>query len=234
MKNISTTQQYTFLPLKTFLTLLLCAFVFASCDRFEEEIDELTEEVENREVKMFTAYLNPLNNSGVTGKATIKYSHEGKFEVLIHAKNLVSNRPHPQHIHGFEPDGNMANKDAVCPPMSAAGDDGLLTMEDGHPFYGSTLIPFDDHLVPLTVEAFPFANQAGNLSYHQYVATKALVAAFDAAYEGKQTEADLKLMNRVIVIHGAYVKDGVVSRNFSQGAEYVASLPVACGEIMQE
>lgn len=227
-------RKHSLFALKGFLALFICAFALTSCDRFEEDIDELVEEVENREVMMFKAYLNPLNNSGVTGTATIKYSKEGKFEVLIHAKNLVSNRPHPQHIHGFAPDSDMANKDAVCPPMSAAGDDGLLTLPEGLPFYGPILVPFDDHLVPLTVDAFPFANRAGTLSYHSMTGTKELVAAFNAMYEGTQTEADLKLMNRVVVLHGAYVKDGKVSRFYSDGAEYIVTLPVACGEIVKE
>lgn len=234
MKKILTQKQHSFLSSKILLALFFSTFVLASCDRFEEDIDDLVDEVENREIMMFEAHLNELNNSGVTGTAHIKYSKSGKFEVMIQARNLVANKVHPQHIHGFAPDGDMKNKDSVCPTMDAAGDDGLLTMEEAEMFYGPHMIPLDDYLVPLSVNNFPYANQGGNLSYHEMVATEELISAFDAAYEGTQTEADLKLINRVIVLHGAYVKDGMVQQRFSNGAEYMPTLPVACGEIMKK
>lgn len=223
------------LGMKGLLALFLCAFVFAGCDRFEEDLDDIVDEVEQREVKMFEAYLTPLNNSGVTGKATIKYTVNGNFEVLINAKGLSPNRVHPQHIHGFAPDSDMPNKKAVCPPASAAGDDGILTLVEGLPFYGGVLVPLDNKLVPLTSDNMPYVGYgAGDLTYYEMEATKALVQAFDNMYDGTQTEADLKLINRVIVLHGAFVKDGMVMQRYSEGAEYDASLPVACGEIMRK
>lgn len=225
--------QSSMLSIKGMLALFLCAFVFASCDRFEDDIDDIVDEVENREIMMFEAHLNELNNSGVTGTAHIKYSKSGNFEVMIDAKNLVANKVHAQHIHGFAPDGDQRNQDAMCPTMDAAGEDGLLTLQEGLPFYGPVLVPLDDYLVPLSSDNFPYANQGGNLSYHEMVATDALVSAFNAVYEGTQTEADLMLISRVIVLHGAYVKDGMVQQRYSEGAEYDASLPVACGEIMK-
>ncbi len=221
--------------LKGILALLLCAFVFAGCDRLEEQLEDIINEAEEQEVKMFEAYLTPLNNSGVTGKATIKYSLNGNFEVMINAKGLSPNRVHPQHIHGFAPDGDMKNKDAVCPPASAAGDDGILSLPEGLPYYGPVLVPLDDNLVPLNAGSFPFVGiGAGDLSYHKMTATKELLQAFDNMYDGTQTEKDLMLINRVIVIHGAFVKDGVVMQRYSEGAEYMPALPVACGEIMKK
>jgi hypothetical protein len=224
------------LTLKGILALFLCAFVFASCDRIDEEVDNIVDDVEKNEMKMFEAHLTPLNNSGVTGKATIKYSMNGKFEVLIHAKGLAANRHHPQHIHGFAPDSDMAHKDATCPPMSAAGDDGLLTLEESEAFTGPILIPLDKEIVPLTAELndFPFVRYDGELTYYEMTATKELMQAFDNMYEGKQTEADLKLTNRVIELHGAFVKDGMVMQRYTDGAEYMPTLPVACGEIMKK
>lgn len=221
--------------MKGILVLILCAFVFAGCDRLEEQLGEIIDEAEEKEVKMFEAYLTPLNNSGVTGKATIKYSMDGNFEVMINAKGLSPNRVHPQHIHGFAPDGDMKNQKAVCPPASAAGDDGILSLPEGLPYYGPVLIPLDDNLVPLNAGIFPFVGiGAGDLSYHEMVATKELLQAFDNMYDGTQTEKDLMLINRVIVIHGAFVKDGVVMQRYSEGAVYMPALPVACGEIMKK
>jgi hypothetical protein len=222
------------LSMKGLAALFLCAFIFTSCDHFDEKMEEIVDEVDEKEMKMFEAYLTPLNNSGVTGKATIKYSHDGKFEVLINAKGLTPNRVHPQHIHGFAPDGDMKMKDAVCPPASAAGEDGILSLPEGLPFYGPVLVPLDDNLVPLEAGNFPHVGYgAGDLTYYEMVATKELVQAFDNMYEGTQTEADLRLMNRVIVLHGAFVKDGQVMQRYSEGAEYWPTLPVACGEIMK-
>lgn len=233
MKNNLTTQTIS-AGMKSLLALFLFAFVFASCDRIDEDLEEIVDEVEEQEVKTFEAYLTPLNNSGVTGKAVIQYSMDGTFAVLIEAEGLAPNRVHPQHIHGFAPDGDMAHQDAVCPPMSAAGEDGLLTLGEGVPFYGPVLIPLDDNLVPLSVGNFPRVGYDRELSYYESTATGLLMQAFDSMYEGTQTEADLKLMNRVIVLHGAFVKDGMVIDHYTEGAEYVATLPVACGEIMQE
>jgi hypothetical protein len=221
--------------IKGLLAMFICAFVFAGCDRIEEDLDDIINDVEKNEVKMFEAYLTPLNNSGVTGKATIKYSHDGKFEVLINAEGLTPNRVHPQHIHGFAPDGDMKMKDAVCPPASAAGEDGILSLPEGLPFYGPVLIPLDDNLVPISSGNFPYVGYgAGTLTYYEMTATKELLQAFDNMYDGTQTEKDLMLMNRVIVLHGAFVKDGMVMQRYSEGAEYMPALPVACGEIMKK
>ena len=52
-----------------------------------------------------------------------------------------------------------------------------------------------------------FVNYSGELTYYEMTVTKELMQAFDNMYEGKQTEKDLMLMNRVVVLHGAFVKD---------------------------
>ena len=235
MKKSLTNNKHLHLSMKGLLALFLCAFVFASCDRFENDIDEIVDDAKEREVKMFEAFLTPLNNSGVTGKAHIKYSMNGKFEVLINAKGLAPNREHPQYIWGFAPDGNMAHKKATCPPASAAGDDNLITLEEGRHYFGDIIISLDDELVPLSYGRFPHTGYgSGEITYYEMVATKELLQALDNMYEGRQTEADLKLMNRVIVLHGGFVKDGKVQQHWSEGVEYMRTLPVACGEIMKK
>lgn len=236
MKKTLTTNNHLLSSMKGLLALFLCAFVFASCDRLDEELDNVIDEVEEHEMKMFEAHLTPLNNSGVTGKATIKYSMNGKFEVLIHAKGLSPNRHHPQYIWGFAPDGSMAHMKATCPPASAAGDDNLIMLDEGKQHFGDIILSLDNKLVPLTYELkdFPFVNYTGELTYYEMTATKELMQAFDNMYEGKQTEKDLMLMNRVIVLHGGFVKDGKVMQRYSDGAEYMPTLPVACGEIMKK
>ncbi len=125
---------------------------------------------------IYTADLEPLNSSGVTGTARFMFAG-GKFKARVHAKGLVPDMVHPQHIH-FLPQ---------CPPPSAAGADGLLTIADGKPFYGEVFIPLDFDIVPITGGSeFPTANPAGVLNYNERAGPEALVAAVDALYPGDQ------------------------------------------------
>ena len=212
-----------------FLALML-AFSFSSCEMMNdlEEMDKDHDHPEN-EAKLFVAELQPLNNSGVTGKATFKYEKGGQFLAEVHAEGLVPDMMHPQHIHGFEDN----EQDAVCPPESAAGDDGLLTLEDGLPFYGPILVPLDQNLVPLEAEEFPHANHAGKVDYRQLTELHSLVTALDERLPGHQAHDNLNLPHRVVVLHGAYVKGGQIVSPGTEGAEYDPTLPVACGEIRE-
>ncbi|WP_347159607.1 hypothetical protein [Pontibacter chitinilyticus] len=230
MKNNSVrSTRHSLLSANTFVAALLCVFFLSGCD-YLGNIDDFGKNKDNDNTKMFVANLKPLNNSGVTGTAMIKYKEDGKFQVIVEAKNLVPNMVHPQHIHGFD----MDNKDATCPPESAAGDDGLLTLADGLPYYGPVLLPLDDKLVPLDADNFPTANAGGNLNYVGMVDTNSLVAAIDAKYEEKQTMADFKAEERVVVLHGAYVKDNKIVPAGTEGATYNATLPVACAEVVKK
>ncbi len=118
--------------------------------------------------------LDPLNESGVDGHAVVIEKGD-TLKVIIRAKGLVPNMLHPQHIHGFVD----TMQDAVCPPMSAAGEDGLLTLVEGLPFYGPVVVP----LTP-----FPMADN-GTIEYVQTFE--------DVAIED--------LENFVIVLHGKFV-----------------------------
>lgn len=220
---------------KGFAAALLGTFFLAGCDQLGE-LDDIIPGgggSKGKQVKMYKVQLNPLNNSGVTGTATVMMSANGDFEVIGDVMGLAPGMVHPQHIHGFVME-NMADQDAVCPPPSAAGDDGLLTLEDGLPFYGPVLIPLDDNLVPLTAQNYPVATSAGTIAYGAKVATHSLVSAFDAAHNGTQTMADLELDKRVIVIHGAFaINNRIVPAGSNPHAKYWASLPVACGELVE-
>ena len=217
--------------MKLFALLMMGTFFFSSCEQFED-VDKVVDEVkEEQKARTFIADLGGLNNSGVTGEVIIQYVKDGNFQVQVKAKNLAPNMVHPQHIHGF---GFMDNpKDAVCPPMSAAGDDGLLTLPEGLPFYGPVLIPLDSELIPLAVDEFPMANSHGQLGYLEFAKLHALLMAIDEATDGSQSLKNLALDKRVIVLHGAYVKDNMVVPAGTEGAEYNAALPVACGELKE-
>jgi hypothetical protein len=218
-----------------FAAFILSAFLF-SCDHMNDVDDVVDDIKEEQKARAFKAELRPLNNSGVTGTATFQYltntKKDGKFESHIMAKNLAPNMVHPQHIHGFG--FEMKNpENAVCPPQSAAGDDGLLTLEDGLPFYGPVLVPLDSKLVPLSVQEFPTANAHGQVNYLEFTALHSLLMAIDESTEGHQTLENLSLNRRTVVLHGAWVKDNMVVPAGTEGAEYIATLPVACGEIRE-
>lgn len=139
--------------------------------------------------QVYQVDLNELNNSGVEGKAILVLKGD-TLKVKIHARGLVPNALHPQHIHGL-----AGSTNATCPPASAAGPDGVLDLADGLPFYGPILLP---------LEAFPMAKN-GTINY-------------DATFT---VDGDLlDLSDEAIVLHGGFV-----------GSEYVATLPVTCGEI---
>ncbi|PTX42199.1 Cu/Zn superoxide dismutase [Christiangramia gaetbulicola] len=164
---------------------------FASCDD-DDDNDDMNE------MMSYTAQLGDLNDSGVSGTATVTKNGD-QLTVTVLAQGLEPNQPHPQHIHGLS-DG----EEATCPPASAdADEDGIITIPEGAPFYGEVLLPLDD---------FPMADADGNISYEK---------TFTLGMNDVLTEAQLAdLDDRVIVLHG-----------LNNDGEYVATIPVACGQL---
>lgn len=212
------------------ITLMLSVFLL-SCDHIDA-VDDVIDKGKENQVRVFEVELHPLNNSGVKGTSSFTYIKGGNFQAEVNARNLAPGMVHPMHIHGFGFESEHP-QDAVCPSMDAAGEDGLLTLEDGLPFYGPVLIPLDDNLVPLEAEDFPMAGSNGRLNYAQRTTVDQLVSAIDEGNEGHQSLHNLMLEKRVVVLHGAYVKDNQVVAAGTEGAEYIATLPVACGEIKE-
>lgn len=161
---------------------------------------------------VYTVDLMPLNDSGVSGTATLTLEQlRGKGQSLtvhIEASGLEPSMLHPQHIHGFK----NAKKNAVCPPEEAqdniaglpeqaSNPDEFISVEEGLPFYGPILLP----LTP-----FP-TTPDGTID-------------FTETYSNSELK-DLQpirttLTNRHIVLHGMTIN-----------GTYVATLPVACGQI---
>lgn len=110
----------------------------------------------------------------------------------------------PNQAHPQHIHGLTSGEEGTCPPASADTDeDGIITIPEGAPFYGEVLLPLAD---------FPMADENGNISYEK---------TFMLGENENPTMVELgDLDNRVIVLHGLNNND-----------EYVATIPVACGEL---
>ena len=157
--------------------------------------------------KTYAANLEMLNQSGVSGMAELRLDGN-MLTVHIMARGLEPNMLHPQHIHGF-----METKaNAKCPtaedrneipmsPMEAAHPDQLISLQEGADDYGP---------VQLSLTPFPTAPD-GTINYTQ-------TFTVDPKMIGP-------LQNRAIVLHGMTVPAQ------GGGTTYLATLPVACGQI---
>jgi len=132
-----------------------------------------------QQTQTFTATLRELNDSGVTGTATITQQGD-QITVAIQATGLEANQVHVQHIHSLEGAG-----DSTCPDASSDADgDGIITLEESAPDYGP---------VQLALEPFPNAPD-GTISFSgtfdapdDDMATNAVVIhgmSVDGTYEG--------------------------------------------------
>lgn len=159
----------------------------------------------------YKAQLGELNGSNVHGLAYLRLDGE-VLETTVLGYNMTPNMVHPQHIHGFEDD----SMNSTCPTHAAdENGDGLVSLTEGAPFYGPVLLPLYE-----PIDEFPVADSKGMVTYNRTFQ----LGETEFTEEGQNPTADalLPLVNRAIVLHGMYV-----------GEEYVATLPVACGEIFQ-
>lgn len=158
-----------------------------------------------------------LNNSGVDAAAQVQVRGD-EVRVQVRVKGASPELPHAMHIHaGTE-----------CPPEEAAGDDGILTVLEGVPFYGGiaqSLTTTGDASgdSALALDRFPVANEDGNFVYNRTFTV------------GDDIPADVveNITDGHIVVHGFDTSgDGTYADSDApllQGNE--ATLPVACGEI---
>jgi hypothetical protein len=208
-------------PIPTTLFAAAMAFTFVSCEQSDIAPDagltaQNTEDAHQKGVnkgsaieRTFTANLMPLNNSGVTGTATVTVD-ENVLTVEVIASGLEPNKVHPQHIHGFMD----KNKNSTCPtPAADTNGDGLIDLVEGLPSYGGVLLEL---YVP--IDAFPEADADGNL----YFKRTFNLGEVEFQEEGEVIAyKDLKpLQNRTIVLHGLTVN-----------GTYVPTMPVACGQL---
>lgn len=178
----------------------------------------------------YTAELSPLNDSGVSGTASLTLDND-LLTVSIDASGLEADQIHPQHIHGrFDDDGNPI--DSVFPTAADDTDgDGFIEVAEGAASYGPIIIPLTSPPGG-AVENFPTATPDGTVSFTQtYDLTSDTTFA-----EGFDSEDLLPLDLREIVIHGLTVADGVGDGTPGEvdGTDgYKDVLPVAAGEIVE-
>ena len=102
-----------------------------------------------------------------TGRTRVKALPNGKVQVKVEATGLAANLPHAMHLHGVDGDGT----DNGCPTAATAGgEDGIVTVLEGAPFYGGILssLTTTGDTTPasaLALDRFAVADEDGRLSY---------------------------------------------------------------------
>lgn len=161
---------------------------------------------------------NPLadGHSSATGTASLDVTGT-QVHVALHLRGLSPNLPHAMHIHGILAAQNE------CPPKTAdTNGDGLISLQEGAPFYGpiDTSFTTSGDTSPasgLALERFPVADANGNLNY-------------DRTFTIPQNVID-SLGSLHIVVHGLDRDGDATGPVFGYDTLFEAVLPVACGAL---
>ncbi len=169
---------------------------------------------------VYTGSFTALNESGVTGSATLTLDGP-MLTVAIEAAGLEAGMTHPQHIHGRFEGGDPV--DSVIPPPAADTDgDGFIELAEGLPFYGPVILP---------LQPFPTADD-GTVSFLQtYDLTETDLLGEDL------TADDLTPLHlREIVLHGMTVAPGLgegTEGEVDGAGGYLPTLPIAAAELVR-
>ena len=137
--------------------------------------------------------LNPLNNSGVTGRSLV-VSQGRRLHVEVKARHLAADLPHAQHIHF----GAQARHE--CPTIADDGNgDFRLTTSEGAPAYGPVRVSLttSGDTSPgsvLAVDRYPTASN-GTVDYSRDTRTSKAVAQ------------GIRRGEAVVVVHGVDYND---------------------------
>ena len=187
----------------------------------------------------YFAKLDPLNGSGVHGRANLKLDTDTyMLKVHLKARGLAPNQLHVQHIHGpIGADGKPAA--AVTPSLAGGSDldgDGIIELAEAIPNYGPILLNLQNPTKP-GFDGFPTApNGKINFKYTYDLSNSPAFGDNVLTDDPDDTfsAADLLPLNlREIVIHGGFLSAG---QGFGEGeadgtAGYKTVLPVATGLI---
>lgn len=178
--------------------------------------------------QLFTAQIQPVNGSDVTGTAV--FAVEGDLlSVRVEASGLESGEIHMMHIHGLTDAATGLPLDSTAPPPTDDTDgDGFVEIAEGAASVGPVMLPLTSPPGG-GADDFPIATD-GTISFEQ---------TFDLGQEGVLAEdftaADLFPLDlRVVHLHGLTVPAGAGAG--TQGevdgtAGFKPALPVATGEI---
>ena len=115
------------------------------------------------------AKLVAINDSGVSGTATVTAMDDGGVKVVIKAEGHVPGTFHAQHVHGTGHGGHFS-----CPTLKAndKDGDGVLTNEEGMGEYGAIFFPLTTKgsATPqdaLAADRMPVADAQGRISYER-------------------------------------------------------------------
>jgi len=163
------------------------------------------------QVGVFAANLRPQNDSGASGAAEQKV--EGRLlETSINSEGLAPDLPHLQHIHA-RPRGM-----STCPgPAADANGDGLVSVEEGVPFYGPVRVSLTTRgdtsaASGGALERFPVADDQGRLGYSR---------KFRVPREVAQNLGKFAIVQHGVDLNGNGLYDNALE----------VSLPADCGPI---
>lgn len=172
---------------------------------------------------IYTANLGQLNNSSVTGNATLTYdSTASTLNVMIQASGLEAGMPHPAHIHG------VIGGNSVSPTMANDSDgDGYVELAEARPSYGPILLPLSSPPGGAVAD-FPTASD-GTISFSQTYDLSSMTTFADGYDQTNLFPFD----NREVVLHGMTLAagEGADGGEADGTAGYKATLPVASGVI---
>jgi hypothetical protein len=161
---------------------------------------------------------DPLADGHSTARGTASLDVQGtQVHVVLHLTGLTPNAPHAMHIHG-----EFAARNECPGPHADTNGDGLISLEEGAPFYG----PIDTSFTTtgdtsaasgLALERFPVADASGRIDY-------------DRTFTIPQDVID-SLGSLHIVVHGLSLDGDTDGPVGGYDTLFEAVLPVACGAI---
>ena len=166
----------------------------------------------------YTVYLNSLNNSGITGAATVVID-ENILTVVVRATGAAANTQYAQHLHGKDTAGqentSTGSINATCPTLAADTDsDNIISIPEGADAYGGVIMSLSSD--GTTMGTFPTSDADGNIVFAQTYTLG--MGATPGANGLPSTARVLQLEDRHIVLHSA-----------DAGAT-----PAACGQLIEQ
>ncbi len=172
---------------------------------------------------VYTADLAELNDSGVSGTATVVLDGT-TMTVLSDVAGVAPALPHAQHLHG------AADAEGVCPTAEADADgDGFVTVAEGAPSYGGIQVSLTTSGDTsgdsgLAVDRMPVTEDGA----YDYVRT------FEVSEDVADLAADLSYVVHGIDIDGSGEYDGDAPSSIDPDLPLEATIPAACGELSAE